>query len=184
MKYTAILVTLVAGVFAIPQQGSSASVPATTAAVALTPQQTCLNTCNPADVTCRAACLGIARPNSKQAVDTNECVAKCDQGDGSKEATEKYGQCRDACIASIFPSTQTIAPFAPGGVASNAASATNAAGSAAASGASRASGSAASITGSGGAAASASNTPGAAALNGVQFTGVGLAGLVAAIFAL
>lgn len=124
MKYTAILVTLVAGVFAIPQQGSVTSAPATTAAISLTPQQTCLATCNPSDVTCRAACLGIARPNSKQAVDTNECVAKCDQGDGSKEATDKYTECRNACIASIFPSTQTIAPFGPGGVASNAASAT------------------------------------------------------------
>lgn len=177
MKYTAIFVTLVAGVFAIPQQGSVTSAPATTAAVSLTPQQTCLATCDPADVTCRAACLGIARPNSKQAVDTNECVAKCDQGDGTKEATEKYGKCRDACIASIFPSSQTVGPFGPGGPASNAATT----GTGAARTNAAATGSGASPTG---AAASPSSTPGAASFNNVQFAGFGLAGLAAAVFAL
>lgn len=66
--------------------------------------------------------MGIARPNSSQAVATNECAAKCDQGDGSAEATQKYSDCVQSCIASLFPSSQTGA-LVPGAPASSGAAA-------------------------------------------------------------
>jgi hypothetical protein len=132
-----------ASAFVHPRQdASSTSVgSATPVSVSLTPQQTCISKCDPADVTCQAACVGTARPNESQVNQTTECAMKCDQGDGSPAATEKYSQCVQGCIASYFPSSQTVS--APAGTpansaASNAASATGAAASAASSGASAA----------------------------------------------
>lgn len=61
---------------------------------------------------CQAACLGNARPNASQVIDTNNCAAKCDQGDGSAAAATAYAKCIDGCINSLFPSSQTA--FAPG----------------------------------------------------------------------
>lgn len=62
--------------------------------------------------------MGIARPNSSQAVETTECAAKCDQGDGSAEDTKKYSDCVQSCIASLFPSSQTGSQI-PGAAASS-----------------------------------------------------------------
>jgi hypothetical protein len=61
---------------------------------------------------CQAACLGNARPNASQVIDTNNCAAKCDQGDGSAAAATAFARCVDGCINSLFPSSQTA--FAPG----------------------------------------------------------------------
>lgn len=198
MKYSAALLALAAGVFALPQESGSSITSAPVASASLTPQVSCALSCDPADVTCQAACLGIARPNSSQAVETNECAAKCDQGDGSPSATEKYAKCQQDCFASLFPSTQTIAPFAPGAASSAGASAgASATGSssgaastgAAASGSPSGSGSPAAtssgaVSGSpSGSGASSSPTPGAAQANSAQIVGAGLVGLMA-IFAL
>jgi hypothetical protein len=38
------------------------------------------------------------------------CVAECDQGDGSKAASDKYGACRDACISSYIITSGSAAP--------------------------------------------------------------------------
>jgi len=189
MKYIAIL-ALAVGALARPQDASSiTSAPPTAASAALTPQVSCALACNPGDVTCQAACLGIARPNSSQVVETNECAAKCDQGDGSPAATEKFSQCVQGCISSHFPSSQTAfggpGNAAPSGAASSA-GATGAAQSAASSGASKA----ASATGSQATGSATSSTtastssPGAGNSVQVQAAGVGLAGLVFALFAL
>ncbi|KAF2736645.1 hypothetical protein EJ04DRAFT_510948 [Polyplosphaeria fusca] len=193
MKYATILAFAV-GAIALPQEASSiTSAPASAASAALTPQVSCALACDPADVTCQASCLGIARPNSSQAVETTECAEKCDQGDGSPEATEKYSQCVQSCISNFFPSSQTaLAPAAGSAGASSAASggasATGAAASAASSGASQApSGTGAEATGASGTptgAASPSSTTGAANSNHVQAAGAGIAGLVLALFAL
>lgn len=185
MKYSAVLLALAVGAFAMPQDASQVtSAPATTQTPTLTPQQSCAVACDPADVTCQAACLGIARPNSSQAVATNECAAKCDQGDGSPEATEKFSQCVQSCIASLFPSSQTVA--IPGAASNAPASGTGAA----ATGSSAPTGSAASGSGSGrptGSSTESGSPPaqstGAASSNGIQAVGAGLAGLLA-IFAL
>src|SRR5262245_7468171 len=120
MKYSTALIALAAGALAMPQQSASIT-SAPTASVSLTPQMSCAAKCDAGDVTCQAACFGVARPNSSQAVETNECAAKCDQGDGSPEATEAYAKCQAACFASFFPSTQTNAPFAPNAASTGAA---------------------------------------------------------------
>lgn len=190
MKYAAVVLSLAAGAFAMPQDASITSAPAAAPSAALTPQQSCAVACPAGDVVCQAACFGVARPNSSQAVDTNECAAKCDQGDGSPEATKKFEQCVQACIGSLFPSSQTVplgeAASGIASLASNSASATGS-GSPATTGGAQPSGSgtgssseeSASATGS---AAGGSET-GAANANSVHIVGAGLAGFMA-LFAL
>jgi hypothetical protein len=111
MKYSAVILALVAGVFAVPQ-ASITSAPSAPRPSGLTPQVSCALDCTPGDVMCQAACLGNARPNASQIVDTNKCAAACDQGSGSKQDSDAYGVCQQSCIASFFPSSQTA--FAPG----------------------------------------------------------------------
>lgn len=108
------------GAFAIPQQASTiTSAPATTSAPSnLTPQQSCAIACDPSDLACRAACVGVARPNASQAVETTECAARCDQGNGSPADTQKYSDCVQSCISSLFPSSQTVS-LANGAAGSN-----------------------------------------------------------------
>ncbi|KAF2187855.1 hypothetical protein K469DRAFT_704817 [Zopfia rhizophila CBS 207.26] len=187
MKYAAIIISsLAAGAFAIPQASSVTAAPSA-ASAALTPQQSCAVACPAGDVDCQAKCLGIAHPNSSQASETNECAAKCDQGDGSPAATEKFSQCVQGCIASFFPTSQTAGVPAAGSNAPSAAASATGAAASAASGASRAaSGTGAEATGTSsasGSAASASST-GAASSNNIQLTGAGIAGLFMALFAL
>ncbi|KAH9879300.1 hypothetical protein J1614_002739 [Plenodomus biglobosus] len=186
MKYSAVLLFVV-GAFAIPQDATVTSAPAPAAVPSgLTPAVSCALACDAGDVTCQAACLGNARPNASQAIATNECAARCDQGDGSTPASEAFARCVDACINSLFPSSQTAnipgaAPAGPagtasGGAASAAASATN---SALATASASAGASAASGSGSG----ASPQATGAADMNSARIAGAGLAGLFA-IFAL
>ncbi|KAJ4345487.1 uncharacterized protein N0V89_011619 [Didymosphaeria variabile] len=202
MKYSIAVLAFAAGVLALPQESASiTSAPTSAASPSLTPQVSCIQECDAGDVTCQAACMGNARPNASQVVETTECAANCDQGSGSKEDTEKYAKCQQDCYASLFPSSQTNFQGAVGGVSSAAsaaasgvssavASATNAAGSAAASVASSARSGAESATSSGsasgsetGSGAQSTESPGAASSNSVKIAGAGLAGLMA-IFAL
>ncbi|KAJ8112151.1 hypothetical protein OPT61_g5412 [Boeremia exigua] len=179
MKYTAVLLAFAAGALA-----QSSSAPATTAVPELSPAIKCVQACDPADVTCQAACLGNARPNESQVIETTKCAEKCDQGGGSPEDTQKYSDCVQSCIANNFPSSQTgslIPGGAPAAASSVAASGSNAAASATATGAS-ATGSQASQTGSGSGSAAPQST-GAANSISARFGGAGLAGLLA-IFAL
>lgn len=124
MKYSTVLAFAV-GAFALPQDASITSAPAAAPIpTGLTSAVSCALACNAGDVMCQASCLGNARPNASQAIDTNECAAKCDQGDGSDEASNAYAKCVQSCIYSLFPSSQTV--FGAGPVpaaASNAASA-------------------------------------------------------------
>ena len=192
MKYSIAILAFAAGVLALPQESASiTSAPA--AKPSLSPTISCIQNCDPADVTCQAACQGIARPNSSQAAATNECAAKCDQGDGSKADTDAYAKCQADCFASLFPSTQTNFAGAAGGAASaatsRAASATVAIDSAISSVASSARSAVDSATSSGssssptGDSAQPSESAGAGSVNTVKFAGAGLAGLMA-IFAL
>jgi hypothetical protein len=111
MKYTVIL-AFVAGAFAIPQASITGAPAATSIPSGLSPAISCALACTPGDVMCQAGCLGNARPNASQVVDTNNCAAKCDQGDGSVEASNAFSNCVQGCINSLFPSSQTA--FAPG----------------------------------------------------------------------
>ena len=107
MKYFAVLAFAI-GAFALPQDTATVtSAPTTTAIPGLTPAVSCALACDAGDVTCQAACMGNARPNASQAIETNECAAKCDQGDGSTEDSIAYAKCVDSCINSLFPSSQT-----------------------------------------------------------------------------
>jgi hypothetical protein len=174
MKYTTALIAFAAS--ALAQSSAITSAPATTAAPSVSPSISCVQACNPGDVTCQASCLGIARPNSSQAVETTECAARCDQGDGSAEATQKYSDCVQGCIASLFPSSQTANIPGAGAAASGSAASGSAASGSAATGSNRASGSAA-ATGSA-ASASAQATGAATRMEGAGLAG--LAGLLAA----
>jgi hypothetical protein len=129
MKYSAVILALVAGAFAVPQ-ASITSAPSAPLPSGLTPAVSCALNCTAGDVMCQAACLGNARPNASQVVDTNKCAAACDQGSGSTSDSDKYSQCVQSCINSLFPSSQTA--FAPGGgqVASGSAGASPTTGSA------------------------------------------------------
>lgn len=133
MKYSAVLLFAV-GAFATPQAASVTSAPASAPIPSgLSAPVSCALACDAGDVTCQAACLGNARPNASQAIATNECAAKCDQGDGSTPASQAYAKCVDACINSLFPSTQTAnipgagAAAAPSAASGAAASGTNSA---------------------------------------------------------
>lgn len=133
MKYSAVLLFAI-GAFALPQDASVTSAPAAAAIPSgLSPAISCAMDCDAGDVNCQAACLGNARPNASQAIATNECAAKCDQGDGSTSDSIAYAKCVDSCINSLFPSSQTaFAPGAAGGaVASGSASGSAAAGASA-----------------------------------------------------
>lgn len=185
MKYAIAILALAVGVFALPQDSASIT-SAPVASPSLTPAVSCIHDCPAGDVTCQAACQGIARPNSSQAVETNECAAKCDQGDGSASDTKAYAACQQDCFAKYFPSSQTNF----GGAAGAVASVTSAVSGAVSSGASAARSVANSATSSGassgsptGSAAETSETAGSANANAVKIAGAGLAGLLA-IFAL
>jgi len=184
MQFSSVLLTalLALGTHAMPQNNDATSTTTATVSqvatptISLTPQQTCLQKCNAGDVNCQAACVGVPYPNDQQMVDVTSCVAACDQGDGSPEATDRYAACSQKCITSIILSPSTPAAGGAGqSAASNTASATGASGSAA-SRASSATGSATS------AAASATGN----AANSIQKGAAvaGLAGAVMAMFAL
>lgn len=57
----------------------------------------CLADCDATDVTCQAKCVDVPAPNDDQANDNVECARECDQGDGSAEDTEAFGQCLLRC---------------------------------------------------------------------------------------
>lgn len=115
MKYSTVLLFAV-GAFAIPQDNNKPDNAGTSALPepSLTPAVKCVMACPAGDVNCQAACMGNARPNASQAIETNECAAKCDQGDGSTPAAQAYAKCVDNCINSLFPSSQTQFQGAPG----------------------------------------------------------------------
>ncbi|OCK81241.1 hypothetical protein K432DRAFT_326701 [Lepidopterella palustris CBS 459.81] len=185
MKFSAIII---ASLFSTVFAASSTITEAATTVAGLTPAQTCLLSCSAGDVNCQAQCVGAAHPNSSQADQTNQCAGKCDQGDGSPAATEKYSQCVQACISSYFPTSQTVAAAVGSGVASNAAtiSGTAAGSSGPSAGASKTGTLVTSVTGTATGAAATSSKTGAAAVNNVQLGAsvAGIAGFFMAIFAL
>lgn len=189
MKYSAVILSFALGVFALPQEASSVTTPAPSApSVSFTPQQTCAAACADDDVTCKAECFGVARPNTSQILETTQCAMDCDQGSGSPEDTKAYGDCQQACYAKYFPSSQTLGVGGPAPASSaGGAAPTGSDGAAAPTGASQSpTGTGAQASGSGTPTGSAAgNQPtGAASSNKVQLAGAGIAGLAMAIFAL
>ena len=113
MKTSSLILALVslasANLLAARDSSITTSPSATTTSYSLSPVATCLAACSAGDVQCEAACVGSAHPNSLQVNQTDDCVAKCPQGDGSESASEQYSTCVQGCISSYYPSTQTVA---------------------------------------------------------------------------
>lgn len=117
MKFTLVALTSLLALAAAQDSSSSTSdAPATTHSP--TPQETCLLACtcrgllqrghiltipgDEKDACCRAKCMNVPCPSDQQANDTNACVAKCDQGDGSEADTQAYADCQARCITTTF----------------------------------------------------------------------------------
>ncbi|KAF2750613.1 hypothetical protein M011DRAFT_464417 [Sporormia fimetaria CBS 119925] len=189
MKYSAVILSLALSAFAMPQeQASTITESAAAPSHSFTPQELCSQKCDDSDVTCKAECFGVARPNESQVNETTKCAMECDQGSGSPEDTEAYAKCQADCFARLFPSSQTLQ--APGGQASDAPSGTaNPDGTAAPTGTdAEATGSPSEGEGEGEGEATGSPSTaepsGAASANTVKLAGVGLAGLALAVFGL
>jgi len=128
MKFTTIVFSaaLIAG--AIAQSNSETVVVTTTVNTASTgsttvipiPTETnssygaevdeCLTKCDKEDTNCRATCLGNPNPSPEQVNETNKCSRECDQGDGSKEQTEAYGECLRECVVKYFLPNSSLVP--------------------------------------------------------------------------
>jgi len=87
-----------------------------TSIAALSPLQTCLNTCAEGDVNCKAQCVGVPYPDEAAANLTTACVAACPQGNGTRAETDRYANCQKACKtsrASSFPLLSLAQAFPP-----------------------------------------------------------------------
>ncbi|CAK7232862.1 hypothetical protein SBRCBS47491_008413 [Sporothrix bragantina] len=130
MRFSA---ALLVGVFAAFTTAASDTTTATTvstvstANTATTSAQAainkCLDACAADDVNCRAKCIAVPDPNAAQANATNNCVAGCNQGNGTAADNLAYADCVAACIgANYFTSTGT--PAQTTGAAGNGATGT------------------------------------------------------------
>jgi len=185
MKYSVIIASLALGAFALPQDQASTitSAPAVPSYTP-TPQQQCADKCDVADVTCRAECFGVARPNTSQILETTECAMKCDQGNGSPEDTQKYADCQQACFASFFPSSQTLGAPAPASNAATTGTATGTPTGTEEGGPQETGGDGNDSEESQSGTADGASPTGAANSNTVGIAGAGLAGLALAVFGL
>ncbi|KOS16688.1 hypothetical protein ESCO_004881 [Escovopsis weberi] len=107
MRFATILAS---GLFAVAVSAQSSASPSESLSPAQAAELECLNSCKPDDVNCKAHCEKIPSPNASQAVSTNNCVAKCSQGDGSAAATKAYEQCVSACITNNYYTTDFGTP--------------------------------------------------------------------------
>lgn len=87
MKFSAVLLSV--GMIAASASAQSAS--------SAPPKKTCLDDCDPGDTACQSKCLNLPYPNMTDANETTDCSAKCPQGNGTAEATEKYAGCLKKC---------------------------------------------------------------------------------------
>ncbi|ROW11021.1 hypothetical protein VMCG_01210 [Cytospora schulzeri] len=194
MRFTSFLV---AGAFALlanaqtsaPASSSVSSVASvTTTDAAQSSEAACLKACDVGDVNCQAKCIAVPSPDAAQANATTQCVASCDQGNGTASENQAYQDCVQDCIDNnYFTSTGTPAQStdASGSTASDsAASATgtsdDSSSASGTSGSSTASGTSSSSSSS----ASSSSSSSAEGSLKVGMAGVTLFGLIAAVFAL
>jgi hypothetical protein len=122
MRFTIAAVGAFAAV-AVAQSGSNTKTDAPSATVSLDPVQSsmyaCVDKCEEGDVVCQSRCIAVPAPNEEQVHDTNECFAKCDQGDGSQEQTDRYAACQQSCITKHYYVTSKGTPQATGAAGSN-----------------------------------------------------------------
>ncbi|KAJ6037390.1 hypothetical protein N7540_001669 [Penicillium herquei] len=98
MKF--ILVILFALLALVAAENTTAEAPATT--VVISPEAQCAKKCNNKDVCCIAKCYHVPCPSESQAVDTNNCVAACPQGNGTPADSKNYADCEQNCYNSHF----------------------------------------------------------------------------------
>ena len=178
MKYSTIIASaLVSVAWAVPQQAS------TTSAVALPPQASCIAKCPITDVNCQALCVGSAHPDETQVVKTTQCAEKCDQGDGSPAATQKFSDCVQSCIKDNFPTTSSIGSGPQGSNAPKASGSASGSAGPSQSGTASPTATDAEATNTASGSAAASST-GAATSNNIQMGVAGIAGLFMAVLAL
>ncbi|KAF4975898.1 hypothetical protein FZEAL_7371 [Fusarium zealandicum] len=80
----------------------------------------CIDECEAGDAKCQSYCVSVPSPDEDQVNATTECVAACDQGDGSQAETDKYAACRDECIAGNYWKTGSGTPRETGASGSKA----------------------------------------------------------------
>lgn len=100
MRYSNTIVLALAAV-ATAQSATNGDAPTTTVVITESSEAAriteCLADCGESDVNCKAACVGVPSPNDDQANDNTACATECDQGDGSPEDTEAFGNCLLKC---------------------------------------------------------------------------------------
>ncbi|KAK7744970.1 hypothetical protein SLS53_003203 [Cytospora paraplurivora] len=116
MRFTHFLVAGALAVLASAQSTDVASstatsvASATTSDAAVSSEVACLNACGTGDVNCQAKCIAVPSPDAAQANATTECVAACDQGNGTASENQAYADCVQGCInTNYYTSTGTPA---------------------------------------------------------------------------
>lgn len=116
MKFSAVIISGFVAVALAQSKTASSKVPVPTETTSYTPEQVkCLDGCG-SDLSCQAECFGNPAPTEDMVNATTECVANCDQGDGSPEDTQAYAQCMDKCVSAQFYSS-TLGSNGNGGAA-------------------------------------------------------------------
>ncbi|KAG6362020.1 hypothetical protein INS49_010249 [Diaporthe citri] len=193
MRFTSIIVAGALAMFASAQDTTGTSSVAPTAATTDAAQAStiaCLDACKDGDVACESKCIAVPNPDANQVNATTECVANCDQGDGSQAETDAYASCVQGCISdNYFTSGGTPAATAGSGSSGSTASGSSASAtstddsdSSSESGSSTSGSSSTSTSSSSSESASASGS--AADSVKVGMTGLGLLGFIAAAIAL
>ncbi|KAJ0421903.1 hypothetical protein BJY00DRAFT_281385 [Aspergillus carlsbadensis] len=106
MKLSLVALSSVLALVAAQESSSTTSSPPAT--TSLSAAQQCVLDCPDDAICCKAECVGVPCPSDEQANDTNDCVAECDQGDGSEADIAAYAQCQARCYTThFFPATAT-----------------------------------------------------------------------------
>ncbi|KAG8420011.1 hypothetical protein J3458_004829 [Metarhizium acridum] len=123
MRFTTFLVSGALAAVAVAQSAT------TSASVAESSAEACLKNCPESDVKCRAHCIPVPSPNDQNVANTDACIRKCNQGDGSAEQSKAYGECKKACEEKYYYVSSEGTPQATGGTGNNGNSGGSASGS-------------------------------------------------------
>ncbi|GAB1310455.1 hypothetical protein MFIFM68171_00665 [Madurella fahalii] len=124
MRVTSILLTGVFALVANAQSTTNPSPPTTTdpAAAEQSSAQAamiaCIEACEAGDVDCTSRCIAVPNPDDAQVNETNNCVAACDQGEGTEADILAYGQCVTGCINEHYFTGTAGVPQPTGGAGS------------------------------------------------------------------
>lgn len=120
MRFTTIVLSGAFAAIAVAQSSAGSSNPSPVAS--LTPAQSstaaCLEECEAGDVDCQADCVHVPSVTEDQVNANTECSRECDQGDGSPEQTEAFGQCLAACVQKNYFISSVGSPEPTGGAGS------------------------------------------------------------------